>query len=64
MARLSTIDRGTGERGKALDIFTTGNDMDAAQAASCDVLSAAKIPSPGQPTKSSTDSDNDSGAVM
>ena len=34
MARLSTIDRGTGERGSALEMFTTGNDSDAAHAAS------------------------------
>ena len=64
IARLSTIDRGTGDLGSALEMLTTGNESDAAQAASWEVFRAARMPSPGQPTRSSTDSDSDSGAVM
>ena len=58
------MDRGTGDRCSALEIFTKGIDNDAAQVASCAVLIAAKMPSPGQPTRSSTDSESDSGAVI
>ena len=64
MARLSTIDRGTGESASALEILTTGTGNLAAQRASSAVLSAAMMPSPFQPTICRIETEFDSGAMM
>ena len=45
-------------------MFTIGSSSPFAQLASAGVFSAAMMPSPRQPLRSSTDSASDSGAVM
>src|SRR4051812_20837390 len=61
---LSRLTRGTGVLGSVPEMLTTGTSNCLTHAASLGVFSAAMIPSPRHPRRSSTDIANDSGDVM